>query len=91
MRPVRITGVTGTSQWVPLDAYSPNVASVQSNQATLGIQYTMDNVFDSTVTPQTSTAALVGGFYQLPPGTRAVRGTGMVGSDSMTVSQQGLA
>jgi hypothetical protein len=91
MRPVRITGVTGTSQWVPLDTYSPAVASVTSNVAALGVEYTMDNVFDTTITPTPIASALVGGVLTLPPGTRAVRGTGMVGANVMTVSQQGIA
>jgi len=91
MRPVRLTGVTGTSSWVPLDAYSPSPASVQSNQATLGLEITMDDIFNTSITPKTSVATLVAGFLQLPMGTRAVRGTGMVGADVLAVSQQGIA
>ncbi len=91
MRPVVITGVTGTSQWVPLDTYSPDTASVSSNQATLAVEYTLDNVFDPTVTPQVVAGVLAGNVLQLPRGARAVRGTGMVGADRMIVSQQGIA
>jgi hypothetical protein len=90
MRPVVITGVTGTSGWVPLDTYAPAPASVSSNQATLAIQYTLDNVFDPAVTPQPVAGALVANILQLPQGARAVRGTGMVGADRMIVSQQGI-
>jgi hypothetical protein len=91
MRTVRVTGVTGDSTWVPLDAYSPNRASVQSNQATLAIEITMDNVFDLSITPLESPLALIDGFLELPVGTRGVRGTGMVPADVLVVSQQGLA
>jgi hypothetical protein len=91
MRPVVITGVTGTSAWVPLDTYSPAPASVSSNQATLAVEYTLDNVFDLSITPQPIAGALVGNVLELPNGVRAVRGTGMVPADRMIVSQQGIA
>lgn len=91
MRPVVITGVTGTSQWVPLDAYSPSPASLSSNQAALAIQYTLDNVFDPAVTPQPIAGVLAANVLTLPMGARAVRGTGMVGGDRLIVSQQGIA
>ena len=91
MRPVRITGVTGTSNWVPLDTYSPARAGVSSNQATLAVEYTFSDVFDTSVTPQVIASALVGGVLALPEGCRAVRGTGLVPADVMTVSQQGIA
>lgn len=91
MRPVVITGVTGTSQWVPIDTYSPARAGVSSNQALLAIEYTYDNVFDPNVTPQPIAGVLAGNTFTLPEGTRAVRGTGMVPADRMIVSQQGIA
>ncbi len=93
MRPVRITGVTGTSQWVPLDTYSPARAGISSNQATLAIEYTFSDVFDPNVTPQVIATALASGTLAggLPEGCRAVRGTGLVPADVMTVSQQGIA
>lgn len=91
MRPVRITGVVGTSQWVPLDAYTPNRAVVTSSVAALGIEWTADDVFNTGVTPTPVTAALTGGSFQLPEGARAVRGTGMAAPDVMVVSQQGMA
>lgn len=91
MRPVRITGVTGTSVWVPLDTYSPDGASVSSSVAALAIEYTLDNVFDLSIVPQPIAGVLVANFLTLPKGTRAVRGTGMAPADVMIVSQQGLS
>lgn len=91
MRPVRITGVTGTSQWVPLDTYSPSPAVLTSDVAALGVEWTADNVFDASVTPIPVATALVGGTLTLPMGARAVRGTGMVAADDLVVSQQGIA
>lgn len=91
MRPVTITGVTGTSGWVPLDTYAPGQATVTSNVAALGVEYTMSNVFDLSVTPLPIAGALAAGVLVLPPGTRAVRGLAMVGANQMVVSQQGLA
>lgn len=91
MRPVVITGVTGTSQWVPLDTYSPSPAGVSSNQAALAVEYTYDNVFDASVTPQVIAGVLAANTLTLPMGARAVRGTGMVPADRMIVSQQGIA
>lgn len=90
MRPVRITGVTGTSAWVPLDTYSPAAALVTSNVAALGIEYTADNVFDASITPLAIASALAGGVLVLPVGARAVRGTGMVAANLMVISQQGI-
>lgn len=90
MRPVRITGVTGTSAWVPLDAYSPDCAVVASSVAALAIEWTADDVFDTAVTPTPVAAALAANTFTLPPGARAVRGTGMVPADVMVVSQQGI-
>lgn len=90
MRPVVITGVTGTSAWVPLDTYSPALASVSSNQAALAVEYTLDNVFDLSITPQVVAGVLAANILTLPAGTRAVRGTGMVPADRMIVSQQGI-
>lgn len=90
MRPVRITGVTGTSDWVPIDTYSPAKAGVASNQAALGIEVTFDNVFDLSITPVVIATALVGGVFELSSGVRAVRGIGMVPADVLVVSQQGI-
>lgn len=90
MRPVRITGVVGTSAWVPLDTYSPAQAVVTSSVAALAIEWTADNVFDTSITPVAVAAALAAGTFTLPPGARAVRGTGMAAPDIMVVSQQGI-
>lgn len=90
MRPVRITGVTGTSQWIPLDTYSPAQAVVTSDVAALAVEWTADNVFDTTITPVPVAGALAAGTFTLPPGARAVRGTGMAPADVMVVSQQGI-
>lgn len=91
MRPVRLTGVTGTSLWVPLDTYSPARAGCASNQAALGVEYTYDNVFDATPAPQVIAGALTAGVFAIPEGVRAIRGIGMVPADVLTVSQQGIA
>jgi len=90
MRPVIITGVTGTSAWVPLDTYSPARAGCSSNQATLGIEYTFSNVFNASPAPQVIAGALAGGVFAIPEGVRAIRGTGMIATDVLTVSQQGI-
>lgn len=91
MRPVRITGVTGTSQWVPIDTYSPAQANARVSDAANGIEYTLDNVFDPAITPVAIAAVLVAQGAILPQGTRAVRGTTMAPADVLTVSQQGIA
>lgn len=90
MRPVRVTGITGTSQWVPIDTYSPDRATALITGAG-AIEYTLDNVFDTSITPQVVVLTLVGGVGTAPPGARALRGTGMAPADILTVSQQGIA
>lgn len=94
MRPVQITGVTGTSVPVPLDVYATGVqATVYLKSAGAPtIQVTYDNVFDSTITPNwvAPPVAAANTIITLPQGTRAVRGTGMVGADVLSVSQQGI-
>lgn len=91
MRPVTITGVTGTSQWVPIDTYSPARAGVASNVAALAIEYTYSNVFDASPAPVPIVGALAGGVFAVPEGVRAIRGTAMAPADIMVVSQQGIA
>ena len=88
MRPVIITGVTGTSQWVPIDTYSPAQANVSVDGAG-ALEMTLNNVFDTSVTPVP--IALVGQATTVPAGARAVRATGMAPADILTVSQQGIA
>ncbi len=96
MRPVRITGVTGTSVPVPLDVYDTSTASVAIETGAAGaqLQYTLDNVFDTTLTLKWENlgAAAAGAdvVAQAPIGARAVRCTGMVAADTLVVSQQGL-
>lgn len=96
MRPIRITGVTGNSVPVPLDAYATG-ATTLVNFITAGaptLQVTTDNVFDSTITPTwvaPPTAANANGQFTIPAGIRAVRGQGMVPADVLNVTQQGGA
>lgn len=96
MRPIRITGVTGTSVPVPLDTYSPSPASVviETTAAGAQMQFTTDNVFDTTITAQWQNlgAAAAGASVAAvaPMGARAVRCTTMVPADVLSVSQQGI-
>lgn len=94
MRPIQVTGVTGTSVPVPLDVYAPaGQAQVYLKSAAAPtIQVTLDNVFDSTVTPTwvAPAVATANTLITLPAGTRAVRGVGMITADILSVSQQGL-
>jgi hypothetical protein len=90
MRPVRITGVTGTSGWVPLDTYSKALASVNLVGGAGAVEYTLDNVFDTSITPQVVVLTLTGGVGTPPNGARAVRGTGLGPTDLLIVSQQGF-
>jgi hypothetical protein len=92
MRPIRITGVTGSTQWVPLDTYSPAQATVYCNTAAGAVQYTLDNVFDEDITP-TPIAVTLGAedTITLPAGARAVRATGLLPAELLIVSQQGIA
>lgn len=89
MRPVRVTGVTGTSAWVPLDTYAPAPASVTLTGAG-GVEYTLDDPFAASPSPVGKTLTLATGAAVAPMGARAVRGTGMAGADVLTVSQQGI-
>lgn len=94
MRPVRLTGVTGTSSPVPLDTYSPALASVYlESGAAPTIEVTFDNVFDSSITPKWAAPAVATAntSIQLLAGVRAVRGVGMIAADVLHVSQQGIA
>jgi hypothetical protein len=92
MRPIRVTGVTGNSNPVPLDVYSSGQAIVDMQTAGAAVpQITADNVFDSSITPTwhpAPTKDATTGLYSLPQGVRAVRGSGMVSADVLVVSQQ---
>lgn len=97
MRPVRVTGVTGTSAVIPLDVYSlaPGVqVALETSGTGAQMQYTPDNVFDSTITPVWfnlgSASAGANVIAQTSPGARAVRCTGMVSADTLVVSEQGI-
>lgn len=90
MRPIRVTGVTGTSNWVPLDVYSPFQASVQLIGGAGAVEYTLDNPFDSSVTPTGVSLTLTATVGTPPAGARAVRGTGMVSTDALMVSQKSM-
>jgi hypothetical protein len=92
MRPIRVTGVVGTSPPVPLDVYTNNGAAQVSLSGAGTLQVTIDDVYTvaapSWVAPA---AAAVNGIFSIPPGTRAVRATGMAAPDVLVVSQQGAA
>ena|ERR1700761_4373208 len=97
MRPVRVTNTTGTSVTVPLDVYCVSQASVAVETAGTAaqLQYTLDNVFDTTITPAWFNLGAVstgapGVSAQAPLGARGVRCTGMVPADVLTVSQQSI-
>lgn len=96
MRPIRITGVTGTSVTVPLDVYcvSPASAIIETTGTGEQLQYTLDDVFNSAITPQWinlgAAAAGASVTATAPSGARGVRCTGMVSADVLTVSQQSI-
>lgn len=95
MRPVRITGVTGNTVPIPLDTYAEGTQTVV-RLVTAGAavpQISADNPFDLSITAQwdpAPTKDATTGNYFIPSGIRAVRGSGMVPADVITVSQQGL-
>lgn len=96
MRPVRQTGVTGTSQVVPLDVYcmQPASAVIETVAAGAQMQYTLDDVFNLAITPVWNNlgAAAAGApvFAQAPAGARGLRCTTMVPADVLVVSQQSI-
>lgn len=96
MRPIRVTGVTGSSVAVPLDVYTIGTANavIESGTATTQqVQYTLDDPFTiaagSLVWTNTGTAGL-NAAVAIPSGARAVRGTNMIPADTLVVSQQGI-
>jgi hypothetical protein len=96
MRPIRLTGVTGNSQAVPLDVYTIGTANaiIESGTATTQqIQYTLDDPFTiaagSLVWTNTATPGL-NAAVAIPSGARAIRGTNMIPADTLVVSQQGI-
>ena len=96
MRPIRITGVTGTSAVAPLDVYCTSPASVIIESVGAGeqMQYTFDDVFNAAITPVwVNLGAAVAGSAvsgQTPYGARGVRCTGMVPADVLNISQQSI-
>jgi len=94
MRPIRVTGVTGTSPPVILDVYAISPAMVVITGGAGPIEITASNLFDTAVTPQwhapPAPAFVVGTPYVLPLGTRAVRANGLVAGDILEVSQQSI-
>lgn len=94
MRPIRITGITGTSATVPLDVYCISPALVNISTGSAGtIQITNSDVFNTAITLQWQTPApafVVGTPYVLPAGTRGVRAAGLAPGDIFEVSQQSI-
>lgn len=93
MRPIRVTGVTGTSGPVPLDTYSPAQASAYlSSAGAPTLEITLDDPFVTSPAPVwfAPAAAVANAISTLPLGTRAVRGVGMIAGDVLRVSQQGI-
>lgn len=91
MRPIRVTGVTGTSNWFPLDSYSPAQASVILTAAgATVVEYTLDNPFLTSPTPVGEPLTLTSGAATVPAGARAVRMTGADPADVLNISQQGI-
>ena len=97
MRPVRVTGVTGTSAVIPLDTYSTSQGSAAYETAAAGaqMQYTLDDVFNAAITPVwINLGAVLASApiaVAIPYGARGVRATGMVPADVLTVSQQSIS
>lgn len=94
MRPIRLTGVVGTSVPVPLDVYETGATTLVNLTGGGTLQMTLDNVFDSSITPAwgaTPAKDATTGLYTIPAGVRAVRATGMAAPDVLQVSQQGGA
>lgn len=96
MRPIRLTGITGTSVTVPLDVYciSPATVVIETTGTGEQLQYTADDVFNLAITPGWNNlgSAAAGSTVaaQSPPGARGVRCTGMVPADVLAVSQQSI-
>lgn len=94
MRPVRITGVTGTSAVIPLDTYTTSQGSAAYETAGAGaqMQVTYDDVYNPAITPVWLNlgAALASApiAANIPYGARGLRATGMVPADVLVVSQQ---
>lgn len=94
MRPIRITGVTGTSQIVPLDVYTIGTANaiIETAGVAAQLQYTLDDVFNPAITPVWTNTTGTGrnAAQAIPSGARGVQATGLVAADVLVVSQQGI-
>jgi hypothetical protein len=94
MRPIRLTGVVGTSVPVPLDAYAIGATTIVNLTGAGTLQMTNDNVFDPALSiawGATPAKDATTGLYTIPAGIRAIRATGMAAPDVLVVSQQGGA
>jgi hypothetical protein len=91
MRPIRITGITGTSPPVPLDVYVTDSKTVATLTGAGAVQMTIDDIFNLSITPFWNAApAAVNGLYDIPEGVRAIQATGMAPADVFVISQQGI-
>lgn len=96
MRPVRVTGVTGTSPVIPLDVNSIAQGSAAYETAAAGaqMQVTYDDVFNAAITPVWINLGAVLASAPIavviPNGARGIRATGMIPADVLTVSQQSI-
>jgi hypothetical protein len=94
MRPVRVTGITGTSPVVPLDVYatSQGTAAYETAAAGAQMQVTYDDVFNAAITPVWinlgAVLASASIAVAIPYGARGIRATGMISADVLEVSQQ---
>lgn len=90
---ISVTGVA-TSNWVPLDPLTTGVSDglflTRGAGGTITIEFTPDDVFDSTVTPTAFTVAALTGLTAntmaaLPCAARAVRLNQTVGAATSTL------
>lgn len=96
MRPIRVTGVVGTSPPVPLDVYTIGTANAMLETAaatTQQIQYTLDDVYN--IAPGSLKWVNVGAAggnlaVPIPSGARAIQCLNMLIADILVVSQQGI-
>lgn len=95
MRPIRNTGAVGTGVTIPVDVYNiqPASAIIESGTPTTqALQYTLDDVFNTSITPAwtATTATGLNAATQLPAGARAVRGINLLAADTVVVSQSSI-
>lgn len=96
MRPIRVTGVVGTSPSVPLDTYTIGTANAILETAaatTQQLQYTLDDVYNiaSGSLKWTNVGAAGGNVaVPIPAGARAIQCLNMLVADILVLSQQGI-